>query len=82
MVYLKSLLILYASFMLLWSLVLIYYLLGAIISQRQPPWLRTIIKNGAAAEMVIYGSVMMAPIFVFFITIMAFKQLFTRRKKQ
>lgn len=69
MVSLKSLLVLYGSFMLLWSMILIYYLNRALVSQRQPTWLRTMISNGRSGEIVLYGSIVISPIILLFVTI-------------
>lgn len=76
MVYLKLLLILYGSTMLLWSLLLNYYLYHSLVTHRQPEWLRTILRNRGAGELVLYGSVMLSPLFVLFSTILIIKKSF------
>ena len=75
MISLKLLLTLYGSACLLWSLVLIWYLNKALVSQRQPAWLRTVIAARNMSEVILYGSVMLAPIFIFFIAILTIKKL-------
>jgi len=75
MMSLRSLLVLYISFCLLWSLILIYYLNRALVSHRQPRWLKIIITNGSAGEMVLFGSVVLSPLFIFFTTLTVFKRL-------
>lgn len=64
MIFLKPLLVLYISCMLLWSLILIWYLNRALVAQRQPNWLRTIIQSGQSSEFILYGSVMLSPAFI------------------
>lgn len=85
MMSLKLLFVLYVNCCLLWSLILLYYLNKALVAQRQPAWLKTVVSSGAAGEMVLYGSVIISPVFIFFLAWMgiktAFKSLFGRRDK-
>lgn len=75
MTYLKLLVVLYVSFCLLWSLILIYYLTKALVSRRQPSWLQTILRHGYAGHMVLYGSVVISPLFILFSVILFIKKL-------
>ena len=75
MISLRLLLSLYVSTCLLWSLVLIWYLNKALVSQRQPAWLRTVINARSMSEVILYGSIMLAPLFIFFIAILTIKKL-------
>lgn len=73
MTFLIPLLTLYISACLLWSLIIIWYLNEALVCQRQPSWLRTIIKNKGTSDIVLYGSIMLAPMCLFFLGILSIK---------
>lgn len=81
MVFLRLLLTFYIGSCLLWSLALIYYLNKALVRNQQPSWLQTIIKNGAASEVVLFGSVMISPMILLIVLILFLKESITRRKK-
>ncbi len=75
MISLRLLLTLYISSCLLWSTIIIWYLTQALIAQIQPSWLRTIIKNKGTAEIVLYGSIMLSPMCLLFLTIISIKKI-------
>jgi uncharacterized membrane protein YdjX (TVP38/TMEM64 family) len=79
--YLRLLLVLYISGCLLWSLMLIYYLNKALTLNKQPAWMKTILSNGAAGEMVLFGSVIISPIFLLFSVYYIINKTLTRKKQ-
>jgi len=80
MISLRLLLTLYISSGLLWSLIIIWYLNQALVSQYQPSWLRTVIKNHGMSEIVLYGSIMLSPMCLLFLTIISIKKIIKGEK--
>jgi hypothetical protein len=72
---LLTLLVCYISTCLLWSLLLIYYLNRAIISQRQPSWLKLNMINGESSAIILFTSIIISPLLLPLAIILLIKKI-------
>lgn len=82
MISLELLLIIYGSTALLWCFILIYYLNMSIMSRTQPKWYNSIREVPESSLMILYGSIMLSPAFVFFSILLLLKKLLTQEDKE